>query len=256
MAHGHTAGLLVVNGDDLGLSPTDTDGIIASFEAGAISSATAMMWMSDSRRAAALTRDSALPVGLHLNLTEAYTALDVPADVAETQRRVAGRIAAAGTLAYLYRPDWADDFRRCIADQLWQFVELYGRPPTHVDGHRHMHLLPNAMFAGPLGSVLRCRRPVNRTQAESAAIKHATRRLLFELVRLRFVTTRWCVSIRALHPALGGDGVRQGLARAHGASLEVIVHPGWEDESAVLRDGAWRAALDEHRIGSFADLPS
>jgi chitin disaccharide deacetylase len=254
MAHGHGAGLLIVNADDLGLSQTDTDGIIAAFAAGGISSATAMMWMTDSRRAATLTRDSALPVGLHLNLTEAYTALDVPADVAATQRRVAARIAAAGTLAYLYRPDWADDFRRCIADQLWEFVELYGRPPTHVDGHRHMHLLPNAMFAGPLGSVLRCRRPVNRTRAESVAVKHATRRVLFELVRRRFVTTRWCVSIRALDPALGGDGVRAGLARASGASVEVIVHPGWEDESDVVHDSAWRGALAEHRIGSFADL--
>ncbi|HEX4008869.1 MAG TPA: ChbG/HpnK family deacetylase [Solirubrobacteraceae bacterium] len=248
------AGLLVVNADDLGISRQDTDAIFESFAAGAISSATALVWMSDSRRAAERARDGTLPVGLHLNLIEPYTAGDVPDRVADTQRRVVRRLRGAGSGAYVYHPSWARDFERCIADQLAQFTELYGRPPTHFDGHQHMHLAANAVLARSLGPLVTCRRPVNRTTDESRPAKRAGRALLFAALRSRFRTTRWCLSIRALDPRLSGTQMRVRLGQASHSSVEVMVHPGWEDERQVLQGDAWRDTLAGFRVGSFAEL--
>lgn len=249
-------GLLVVNADDLGLTEADTDSIFESFEAGVISSATALVWMRDSMRAAALARQSALPLGLHLNLIEPFTADNVPARVAETQLRVVERLRAGGPARYLYHRSWATDFERCISDQVAQFTQLYGCPPTHFDGHRHMHLVPNAIVARALAPLAKSRRPVNRTADESRPVKRAAREVLFQVMRRRFQTTRWCFSIRALEPSLGGPATPERLSLASHTSVEVMVHPGWADEREVLLSGAWREALAGYRRGSFADLGS
>jgi chitin disaccharide deacetylase len=248
--------LLIVNADDLGLDRTNTDAILESFHLGAISSATALVWMNDSDRAAALARPEGLPVGLHLNLIEPFSAADVPEPVAATQRRVVHRLQRWGIGAQMYHPGWSADFERCISDQLARFQVLYGRPPTHIDGHQHMHLVPNALLARALRSVRRCRPPVNRTPHESAGYKRATRAAWGRLVRRRFLTTDWCFSLRSLHPELGGAGVEERLERATEASVEVFVHPGYPDELPLLRSDDWRERLGRHRIGTYAELRS
>ncbi len=249
-------GLLIVNADDLGLDRGNTDAIFECFQRGAVSSATALVWMNDSDRAAEMARHGRLPVGLHLNLIEPFSAIDVPETVAATQRRVVQRLRQRGIGTQLYHPGWSADFERCISDQLARFHELYGRPPTHVDGHQHMHLVPNALLARALGSVRCCRPPVDRTPFESPAYKRAGRAAWRRLVRLRFLTTDWCFSVRALHPALGGAGDEERLDRATSESVELFVHPGWEDERAVLLGPDWRDRVATFRRGSYADLPA
>lgn len=247
-------GLLIVNADDLGLSPADTDAILECFGAGAITSATAMVWMKDSERAAALAREAALPVGLHLNLIEPFSAPGVPADVAGTQRRVIERLRSKRPGVYLYHRAWRGDFERCIADQLARFIELYGRAPTHVDGHQHMHLVANALFSRALARVPRVRGPVARTASESAAVKRGLRSLLHQALRLRFHTTDICLSIRGLVPSLGGSDLEAKLGFSEGESVEVMVHPGWPDELEVLRSAAWREQIARCRLGAFDAL--
>jgi chitin disaccharide deacetylase len=251
---GNGHGLLIVNADDLGLDRCNTDAILECFHLGAISSATALVWMKDSDRAAEIARREHLPVGLHLNLIEPFSATDVPEAVAATQRRVAERLRQTGIGTQLYHPGWSADFERCISDQLARFHELYGRPPTHVDGHRHMHLVPNALLARALGSVRRCRPPVNRTPYESPSYKRAARAAWRRLVRLRFLTTDWCFSVRSLHPELGGAGVEERLDRATTGSVELFVHPGYTDELPLLRSADWRERLGRYRRGTYAEL--
>jgi predicted glycoside hydrolase/deacetylase ChbG (UPF0249 family) len=247
-------GLLIVNADDFGLDAANTDAILECFRLGAISSTTALVWMRDSDRAAELARREGIPTGLHLNLVEPYTAPEVPDRVAATQRRVLERLSASGVGAQLYHPGWAQDFASCIGDQLLRFHELFGRAPTHVDGHRHMHLVLNALLSRSLGPVRRCRRPVNRTPVESPGHKRLARRGLSLLVRLRFTTTDACFSVRSLHPALGGSGLDAELVRAGQGSVELFVHPGYRDELPLLRSEEWRIRLAAHRLGSFEDL--
>lgn len=246
--------LLIINADDLGLDAAPTDAILECFRSGAISSSTALVWMRDSDRAAELARRERIPTGLHLNLIEPYTAPDVPARVADTQRRVVERLRPGGLGAQLYHRAWSEDFAQCISDQLSRYRELYGAAPTHLDGHRHMHLAMNSLLSHALQPVRRCRRPVNRKPSESAGHKRFARSALSALVRLRFTTTDACFSVRSLHPRLGGSGLHEALARAHTGSVELFVHPGYHDELPLLRSDEWRAWLPAYRLGSFQDL--
>ena len=249
----HT-GLLIVNADDFGLDTTSTDAILECFRSGAISSTTALVWMRDSDRAAGLGEREGIPSGLHLNLIEPYTAPDVPDRVATTQRRVIERLRGGGLAAQLYRRDWSADFEQCIRDQLARFRELYGRSPTHFDGHRHMHLAMNALLSPALAPVRRCRRPVNRLRRDSASHKRAARAALGLLVSSRFRTTERCYSLRSLHPALGGVELDSRLDRARRGSVELFVHPGYPDELPVLSSPDWQTRLGEYHLGTFEDL--
>jgi hypothetical protein len=117
-----------------------------------------------------------------------------------------------------------------------------------------MHLAMNALFSRALRPVRRCRRPVNRPAVESASYKRVARSALSLPVRLRFITTDACFSVRSLHPELGGSGLDETLARAADSSVELFVHPGYADELPVLSSADWRERLTDYRLGTFEDL--
>jgi predicted glycoside hydrolase/deacetylase ChbG (UPF0249 family) len=137
--------LLIVNADDLGPRPEITDAIPACWSAGALSSATAMVHMQDSARAARLARQRELPTGLHLNLTTPFTASGVPPAVAARQEALC-RHFAKRRRRWLPAPRRRELIAAAIADQLAEYRRLFRRPPTHVDGHEHIQACP-AVFA-------------------------------------------------------------------------------------------------------------
>lgn len=63
------AGALIVNADDWGRDRETTDRTLFCLREGAVSSASAMVFMEDSERAAALAKEHGVDAGLHLNLT-------------------------------------------------------------------------------------------------------------------------------------------------------------------------------------------
>ena len=62
--------MIIINADDWGRSCLETDAALSCYAKGTITSMSAMVFMQDSQRAAALAKEVRLPVGLHLNLNE------------------------------------------------------------------------------------------------------------------------------------------------------------------------------------------
>jgi chitin disaccharide deacetylase len=109
---------IIVNGDDLGLSPGVNRGIAEAHHQGVLTSASLMVERPASREGAGLANDlPALSVGLHADLTDARG------------QQLAGREAAHRCEAILQR-------------QLDRFQELVGRLPTHLDSHHNVHRDP------------------------------------------------------------------------------------------------------------------
>src|SRR6185312_1476173 len=139
-------GLLIVNADDLGLDRPTTDAIIEVFRAGRITSATAMMHMPDTQRAAESARAAGLPTGLHLNLTEPFEDRAAPAAVRERQARAARIYTTSRVARWIYNPRLRTLVDDCVRDQLERYREVFGGDPTHVDGHHHLHTAPNVVL--------------------------------------------------------------------------------------------------------------
>jgi chitin disaccharide deacetylase len=241
-----------VNADDLGSDVQNTDAILACSQAGAISSTTAMVFMADSERAAALARSHDLPVGLHLNLTMRYTAPGAPEQALRRQAQAVDLFAQARDPHRAWRP--ANRLIcACVEDQLDEFRRLYGREPTHVDGHNHAHLSANVILSRALPSGLRVRRAVNWPPPRDTAGRLKSRAR--DRALARFETTSYFCSIRTLHPWLGGHGLGDLLDTSDEVAVEIMTHPGWHDELKVLLSPEWQMALAGRPLGSYLMLP-
>jgi predicted glycoside hydrolase/deacetylase ChbG (UPF0249 family) len=237
--------MLIINADDFGASASATDAICAAFDAGAITSASAMVWMGDSLRAAGSASERNLPTGLHLNLTLPFSAPDAPLSVRERQQRLTEYFTTEGWREDVGKWPARELLRAAIEDQLERFREQFGEP-SHIDGHHHVHVhevvLESLQHAWPI-------RPLLRTPAQVDA--RPSKRELG--MRRRFLVPDAALAFEHLHPALGGTGLAV-LDRARTICIEVMTHPQHPSQLQALLDHEWRATLAALPLGGYADL--
>src|SRR2546426_5333145 len=82
-------GLLILNADDWGRDPGTTGRILDCALRGSVSSVSAMVFMEDPDRAAAMALERKIDVGLHLNLTTPFSVSGCPVRLAERQAKLA-----------------------------------------------------------------------------------------------------------------------------------------------------------------------
>jgi chitin disaccharide deacetylase len=254
-------GLLIVNADDWGGSEATTDAILETFRAGRVTSTSGMVYMEDSDRAAAAAREARIPVGLHLNLTQPFSDPATPEKVLDRQRRLAGSLAGEGSdrqpgtaklRRWLYDPGLRAEVDRAVADQIERFEALYGRPPTHFDGHNYVDVCPNVFLSRAIPAGSRMRNSLNRFPLERTPMAVA-RTLRQGLRSKRFASPRYVLHITELQlPANGPIDPRLELAKA--VPIEVMGHPDNQAEHEILMSARWGECLGEFDLGSFADL--
>ncbi len=245
--------LLIVNADDYGWNEHTTEATLETFRAGRITSATALMYMGDSERAAKQALEAGMPVGLHVNLTDPFDAADVPAPVRERQMRAIRHYGAPATVwrarRWGYSRSAVEMTEVAIADQLERFRELYGGEPTHFDGHNHVQVCPNVARALPGGVKVRTALGIGGKGRTARAL--ALRQRLTLQDRL---TTRSFLNITGLHPEFVAGGPRSLLGQARDSSVEVMAHPGFGHEYTLLMAPAWAEWTAGLPLGSYRDL--
>ena len=126
---------LIISADDYGMSDAIDAGILDLIARGRVS-ATACLVNSprwpEAAQSLRIVPASEVAVGLHLDLTEF-------GDGARPLKEV---IVAS----LLHRLDGAD-LRQRIEAQLLRFEDAFGRAPDYVDGHQHVHQLPQVRTA-------------------------------------------------------------------------------------------------------------
>jgi predicted glycoside hydrolase/deacetylase ChbG (UPF0249 family) len=238
-------GMLIVNADDFGASQTVTDAICQTFDAGVVTSTSGMVWMSDTIRASQIALERGLPVGLHLNLTLPFTSHEVPPEVRDRQRRLTDIFTSDGWQDTKARRPTAELLRDAIRDQLDDFCKHFG-PPTHIDGHHHVHLHEAVLELLPRTWPIR---PVPGRPAEADARPDRRTRSL----RARFLAPDLTFTFEHVHPDVGGTGLDL-LARAHTACIEVTTHPQRKVELEALLGSEWRQVLAALPLGCYTDL--
>src|SRR5690242_5213133 len=126
------AGCLVINADDWGRDEMTTNCTLTCLHAGAISSVSAMVFMKDSERAAALAQELGIDTGLHLNLTSPFTTPCVPSSLAEHQSRVASFLQRRRWMPVLFHPGLIGSFQYLVEAQLDEFRRSYGHDPQRI----------------------------------------------------------------------------------------------------------------------------
>ncbi len=133
---------LVVNADDFGLTLGVSRGILDAHRRGIVTSTTALANLPPQPALdAEAARQSTLGLGLHFNLTWGTSVspasavpslLDGEGRFHRDPRMVAERAAP-------------DEVRREAEAQLEAFARRFGRSPTHLDSHHHVHRIPGVL---------------------------------------------------------------------------------------------------------------
>src|SRR5262249_28068387 len=143
--------------------------ILAAHRHGVVTSTTALVTARLDGEHVRRARDSGLGVGLHVNLTLGRPLRGGASLVDESGRfvRDARRVAARAS---------AREVDAEIAAQVEKFLELFGRPPTHLDSHHHVGMLPPVResvlaTARRLAVAVRSQDASARTRARSAGLR-------------------------------------------------------------------------------------
>lgn len=246
--------LLIVNADDWGLDQATTDAIQLCFDVGAVTSVSAMVFMAGSQSASALARERGVPAGLHVNLTEPFSARAVDSAVRARQAKLVEYFSGPNWRRWGVSPALFREVERAIAEQLEEFRRLYGREPSHLDGHEHIHQSLGVLAARTIPAGVKMRPSFTFQAGEKSWSNRSVRALLNCMLRTRFRAPRYFFSIRDIHPALGGSGLEEKLALAGGSTVEVMTHPAWDDEREILLDPAWRELIGQRRLGCYEQL--
>jgi hopanoid biosynthesis associated protein HpnK len=244
---------LIVNADDLGLTPGVNRGIQRAFQHGIVTSASLLVTGSAFEDAVALARQNPnMDVGLHLALIEERAVLDpelLPTLVDETGRfpRTSGEFFKR---AFLGRINWGE-VEREVAAQIARFQKT-GLRLSHLNSHQHLHIFPPVFEV-----VRRLTRGMDNVWIRNPAgpwRKSPGVRMRRWVQRLGLNLT--CLSARALHGSpmaqmpdgmygfeVGGRlthrRVEQILRKIPDGLYELICHPGEGDADTQARYSHW-----------------
>ena len=243
--------MLIINADDLGRCSVATDRIVDCHAKNRVTSASAMVFMQDSGRAAALAIASNLDVGLHINLTETFTGPSVPPILRKNHERVRKFLRASKYALLLYHPFLRRSFSEVFHAQANEFSRLYGRSPSHIDGHQHMHLSSNMLMDRILPSGMKVRRSFSFRAGEKSFFNRCYRKLIDQHLARRHRTTDFFF---ALSQHMRPDGLRRVVDLAKTANVELMTHPEVTAEHDYLLSDQFAKAISGLQLGSYASL--
>jgi predicted glycoside hydrolase/deacetylase ChbG (UPF0249 family) len=221
---------LVICADDYAISPGTSAVIRTLLADGFINATTCLVetaiWPAEAVALKKLAEEKpGIAIGLHLNLTEAFSDAGPPRHPLGWWLRRALFPAAKADIAYAL-----ESCRR-----QWQlFVNAFGRPPDFVDGHQHVHLYGPARVA--LFALLRETAFTGWVrQCETSGRRFLAQRLLMDPMSRILRAEARAAGLR-VNPGFGGLRAfdrSEDLARLWGTDLAafsqgglLIIHPG------------------------------
>jgi len=236
-----TGKALIVTADDFNLSAGVSRGIIEGHQHGIVTETSVLVNLGDLRSAVeVLGATPRLAVGLHLNLTRGRP-LAPPNAIGELIGRDGQFRGSPQALSPLLE---VTSVRQEFQAQLDSFVQAFGRLPSHLDTHHHVHQHPVVLealldLATPLKLPVRGVDPPMR-QAMYARGVRTPSQLLGDVGESPYWTVaRLVAAVRDLQAGL----------------TELMCHPGYFDEAiAYSRYGPQRdierEALCDPRVGT------
>jgi hypothetical protein len=235
-------GRLIVNADDWGRDRNTTDRIRECCLRGSVSSVSAMVFMEDSERAAALALERGIDAGLHLNFTTPFSARQCPTLLARRQQALARYLLRHRLAQVIFHPGLMSSFEYVVEAQIEEFCRLYGARPKRVDGHHHMHLCANVLWARllPFGTV--ARRNFSFQPGEKGLANRLYRKAVDRALARRHRLVDFLFSLPPLEPTGRWQRISS-LARESVVELET--HPVNPEEYRFLMEGEFRRQLGD-----------
>jgi predicted glycoside hydrolase/deacetylase ChbG (UPF0249 family) len=216
-----------------------------------------MMFMSGSERAAHIAIDTGISgIGLHVNFSEPFSSDTMNNTIREYQSRIVSFLGASKYHRLLFNPWLTHHFKAVYQAQFDEFVQLYKRYPSHIDGHHHMHLCTNMMLQGCYPKGLRLRTTHTFASHEKNIINRLYRNLVSYLIYKQYKSTDCFYDIEPIirqgHQRV--ERLREIVLKAGRASIELMAHPERQDEYDYLMSGEFAQIIERVDKSSFEAL--
>jgi chitin disaccharide deacetylase len=241
--------MLIVNADDWGRSQAETNVTLGCHKEKRITSVSAMVFMADSERAAALAKDNGLDVGLHLNFSEKFTDTMRSERLGDHHNRIVRFLKQNKYSQLLYNPFLRKSFSYSYEAQAEEFVRLFGKPPSHIDGHHHMHLCANLLLSKLIPAGMRMRRNFSFWPGEKSLLNRAYRGLVDRWLACRYRLPDYFFDLTQCIEEKKMDRV---AALAKSSNVELMTHPIVRTELEYLMGDRFQAMLRCLEVGGYA----
>src|SRR5207248_10658642 len=188
-------------------------------------------------------------VGLHLNFTDKFTANPCGSTLANHHDKIVRFLRGNKYSQLLYNPFLRTEFVYSYQAQAEEFARLFGRPPSHIDGHHHMHLCANMLLTNMIPAGMKMRRNFSFWPGEKSLLNRIYRglvdRWLARKYRLPdyFFDLMQCIRERKL-------GRVAALTKT--SNVELMTHPVDQVESDYLMSADFRTVLQHLDVGGYA----
>jgi predicted glycoside hydrolase/deacetylase ChbG (UPF0249 family) len=242
--------MLIINADDWGRSVAETDAALTCFRKRRITSVSAMVFMQDSERAARLVKGYELDdVGLHLNFSEEFTDKNCSETLKEAQGRIIRFLKRTKYAQLLYNPFLRKTFAYSYHAQVHEFVRLFEKSPSHIDGHHHMHLCANLLLSKLVPTDMKLRRNFSFWPGEKSPLNRAYRGLVDRWLARRYQLADYFFDLTQC--------IREGkldrvAALAKSNNVELMTHPIVPLEAEYLMSDEFQVMLQRLEVGSYA----
>jgi len=243
--------MIIINADDWGRSGVETDAALSCHLKGRITSVSAMVFMQDSERAAELAKANGIDVGLHLNLSQRYNGSVPSPAITAAQDKIVRFMTGSKYAVLFYRPDLRKCFRDVQQAQTDEFLRLYGKPPSHEDGHQHRHLCANVLLDAVIPFGQKVRRNFSFWPGEKGLLNRTYRGLVDRWLGRRYRLTDYFFSLGQCLQAKRLGRVAE-LARV--STVELMTHPVSAHEYDYLTSHEHLRMISGVETGSFALL--
>jgi predicted glycoside hydrolase/deacetylase ChbG (UPF0249 family) len=243
--------MLIINADDWGRSVVETDTAFRCYKASRITSVSAMVFMEDSERAAEFAKDNGLDVGLHLNFTESFMTNRYCEALGEHQSELVRFLKRTKYSQLLYNPFLRKAFSYSYEAQMEEFARLFGKQPSHIDGHHHMHLCANLFFTNMIPAGTKVRRNFSFWPGEKSLLNRTYRALVDRWLVGRYRLTDYFFD---LTQCIEANKLGRVAALAMSGNVELMTHPIVRAEEKYLMSDEFHALLRTLEIGGYALL--
>jgi len=243
--------MLIINADDWGRSRTETDAALQCYENERITSASAMVFMADSERAADIAKENQVDVGLHLNFSERFSGSFIDATLENYHRKTVRFLKGTKYSQLVYNPFLQRAFAYSYEAQTEEFGRLYGKSPSHINGHHHMHLSANLLFGELIPKGTAMRRNFSFWPGEKSALNRAYRRLVDAWLARKYRLPDYFFDLTQSIQEKKLDRV---AALAKSSNVELMTHPILPLEMDFLMSDEMGVLLQNVEAGNFSRL--
>lgn len=243
--------MLIINADDWGRSKKETDITLSCFNTNRITSVTAMVFMEDSDRAAHIANDTGIDVGLHLNFDIPFTLPNCSNAILKSHNAITKHLSGNKFKQILYNRKLKVHFKDVFSAQYEEFIRLYGKDPSHIDGHHHMHLCMNMLWDRILPKGSKIRRNFSFKLFEKDPLNYLYRKCTDCILLKRHVVTDYFYALPQLIREQKFDNI---IELSKTMYVEIMTHPINKNEFNFLMSPSCLYKINTTITGSYSNI--